>query len=818
MRKGLKDAYLQTDLAGNGKVASGFGGLSVGYQTRHEIWIGRRSSGKIGSGSQIDPLAGNSNAGIQAIFDDLPAGYRVNFTPEDYGELQLTINKEMELVGNRDVIFRQATGVNKPIFVLTGTGVITMRGFSMIHGAIFREEENVTAIKAGASVHVYGVFASDFNNVFWLGDAWGTCFEAIFSDCDFVYTHGRASISNTATYDHPCSPIVGHSNRLIVRGNRFNAITDPEFTDVAGSPPASQLTPADNAVQTGGHDYCVVEGNDFENFAIEGINLNNDDGVMNDRYYRVANNHLTGPPVKSGFYAVTNPGLRLGDLRNVAVSGNTIRNFETGVLAVFTTANEANKVYIENNTILDVLRGVNAVNTSSFSVIQGNTIRSSSSPVHEVLGDSASLASTTELYGIICDNGEVKDNILIAEMPTWDATVTLNSRAGAAFTLDDASDLTADVGALISHSGDTFSIFPILGIVGNVVTVENDYSIAYPGVTSGTLYYTKSFANPFSTGGIVVQNGGHLEVSGNIIIGHRYDLNPLGSGGTMTVRNHTVRNVVVVRPEQPPLFVREGMWSINGEAHAYHVEEIEQLATSTQPGRVSAAEYKLLESDSRSPDNSVRLTFTTSGLVGDGSITVLGGIGYVLGTGDVFEYSIRYDAANSQFAGYPELYNGTTALGDDAAFEDEDGVSLRDESLHELALGRWVRRRLPIIAADVGQTIDQLWFRIKTGDTGNFGADLRDVRIVNGDTVMKVLIDETTDALGTMGYGSNFAVTLAIPGFRRRLSTLTELRIGPNKVVGVQGAAIADATDATDVITQLNLALAALRTHGLIAT
>lgn len=41
---------------------------------------------------------------------------------------------------------------------------------------------------------------------------------------------------------------------------------------------------------------------------------------------------------------------------------------------------------------------------------------------------------------------------------------------------------------------------------------------------------------------------------------------------------------------------------------------------------------------------------------------------------------------------------------------------------------------------------------------------------------------------------------------------------GLNKVVGARGAAIADAIDAASAITQLNLALAALRAHGLIAT
>lgn len=44
------------------------------------------------------------------------------------------------------------------------------------------------------------------------------------------------------------------------------------------------------------------------------------------------------------------------------------------------------------------------------------------------------------------------------------------------------------------------------------------------------------------------------------------------------------------------------------------------------------------------------------------------------------------------------------------------------------------------------------------------------------------------------------------------------LRVVGTKVVGAQGAAVADATDAATVITQLNALLARLRSHGLIAT
>ena len=50
------------------------------------------------------------------------------------------------------------------------------------------------------------------------------------------------------------------------------------------------------------------------------------------------------------------------------------------------------------------------------------------------------------------------------------------------------------------------------------------------------------------------------------------------------------------------------------------------------------------------------------------------------------------------------------------------------------------------------------------------------------------------------------------------LNVTTKYQVGGTQVVGAQGAAVADATDAASAISQLNLLLARCRTHGLIAT
>lgn len=64
-------------------------------------------------------------------------------------------------------------------------------------------------------------------------------------------------------------------------------------------------------------------------------------------------------------------------------------------------------------------------------------------------------------------------------------------------------------------------------------------------------------------------------------------------------------------------------------------------------------------------------------------------------------------------------------------------------------------------------------------------------------------------------YKGGYLWTTKLAGFDIQFGNLL---IGGTKVVGAQGAAVADATDAGSAITQLNLVLARLRAHGLIAT
>jgi hypothetical protein len=94
------------------------------------------------------------------------------------------------------------------------------------------------------------------------------------------------------------------------------------------------------------------------------------------------------------------------------------------------------------------------------------------------------------------------------------------------------------------------------------------------------------------------------------------------------------------------------------------------------------------------------------------------------------------------------------------------------------------------------------------------------------------LFRHVTHGLWLQGHGATFDMTirnrnnqdvLQIPGATQNLVAAGTLQatgflVAGTQVVGARGAAVADATDAATVITQLNALLARLRTHGLIAT
>ena len=83
----------------------------------------------------------------------------------------------------------------------------------------------------------------------------------------------------------------------------------------------------------------------------------------------------------------------------------------------------------------------------------------------------------------------------------------------------------------------------------------------------------------------------------------------------------------------------------------------------------------------------------------------------------------------------------------------------------------------------------------------------------------------TNDEAANFGYGFDQAASIcngtysfSATGDEGKINAQIAYYVNGTKVIGTQGAAVADATGAGDVVAQLNSLLAKLRTHGLIAT
>lgn len=92
-------------------------------------------------------------------------------------------------------------------------------------------------------------------------------------------------------------------------------------------------------------------------------------------------------------------------------------------------------------------------------------------------------------------------------------------------------------------------------------------------------------------------------------------------------------------------------------------------------------------------------------------------------------------------------------------------------------------------------------------------------------SIMQIVNATGTWNIGTSPFGVSDSINFVLTGYGEPFTissygahTAGAYYQGGTKVVGAQGAAVADATDAATAITQLNALLARLRAHGLIAT
>ncbi|HXX43027.1 MAG TPA: hypothetical protein VEI58_12275 [Chthoniobacterales bacterium] len=516
-----------------------------------EVWISPNARKGKGKGTQAEPLDAHTQAAFQSVIDTVPANSTIRMVDGVYPKMSLTIRKGVTLSGSRKAVITQASGTNHPIFALSGVDTdFTLEGISLEHGTAFMEENNVAAILGGCrKLRVTDIYSSDFNNTIYITDALTQ--EVDVERCQFEYTYGRASVSNVAPYDHPCAAIAGTPKRLIVRNNRFNGLLDPTFAHASPNVPESQKQAADNFVQTGNHDFCLVEGNNVSNFGIEGIFIARDKAA-GDYAVRITNNNMIGSVFHNQTYSpVYAPGIKVQNSKGEIVA-NTISNTNIGISAEFSRYDEGeNIIQISQNSVNHCLLGIEGIRISGKSIASRNSVWNSSEPVRSVWGPRA---VPTELYGIVADHGNVIGNKLVSDEPIWDAKTVLLARSGVVFTVASASDINANTGALISYANGGFAAFPVRQVSGNRITVDSTFANTFSNVTDGPLLYTRSFANGLSNGGIVVRSGGTIYADGNVIVGHRNDISQQISG-SIVASHHTARDCHVTRSNTPGLFL-----------------------------------------------------------------------------------------------------------------------------------------------------------------------------------------------------------------------------------------------------------------------
>lgn len=100
------------------------------------------------------------------------------------------------------------------------------------------------------------------------------------------------------------------------------------------------------------------------------------------------------------------------------------------------------------------------------------------------------------------------------------------------------------------------------------------------------------------------------------------------------------------------------------------------------------------------------------------------------------------------------------------------------------------------------------------------------VNVLKGETYIGGQYGDTTGGIDMAGWDGHGGYIVIFDHYGSSEGTIelngtdenAHIKVGGHKVLGAQGAAVADATDAASAITQLNALLARLRAHGIIAT
>ena len=537
-------------------------GISITTSWGDDIYIsqvpGHGFSSKHGTAEA--PYIAHSIHQLEKIVERVPDGSTLRFAKGVYpmGGLRVT-NKSLTFQGSGDETILFSNKIGQNIIRFSGRGKsLCLKNLQIAYSGGWGDASAITVGVLVVPDALHGIESMD--SILLDHVTFRDLYNAIYItaplrslkvvNCSFLYTHGRAGVSNKAPFQHPAVAVLGSgSEQTIVSDCYFDGLMDQKFSGVQSSIPQSQRTPMDGFYKAGGGNpkRTIIKNNIVIHHGIEGIICERMRGAGHYETL-VESNTIIGPTYKErSFYGNYCPAIVIRNVQGAKVVGNTIRNSPMGVDVWFSEWADSNACLITQNKFRNVLNAARLTNVGSKTIFESNTVFCSSEPTKSVQDVSISWCGLTGVAA--SGNPVIRNNILQAMLPSWDAETMLLGRQGNVFTLKTTEGIVANQGVLIGIRSDNISYFPVQGIKGKNVTIAEPWAANQPTKLGESLVYARNFGN-FTSLGAVCSFGSQSRVlcQSNQISGFVQDV-ATSNSGVVESNGNRLKDVHYVAPE-----------------------------------------------------------------------------------------------------------------------------------------------------------------------------------------------------------------------------------------------------------------------------
>ena len=311
---------------------------------------------------------GTSNADIQSLINSASSGDTIIFEAGTYNDINLTINKALNLVGNGAVL--NSINQNNSVNILT----ITVNGAdgsgSTVQGFIFNLTNSSASLATGYAINLDGVSNIVINNI------------TSYNGKSAVYCGGASNVlikDSTLTYQYndnnnkQCQPYalnIQGGNNITFENNTVNGANDG--VSMAGG--AANVYVLNNTLSNcsyaafwgGGLSYITIANNLINNWTIEGLGIEksaNLTSVINNTFINgtgdavyIQNSGAHGPPVTviSGIEIIGN---LFKNIIGAAIGVSKTYTNSSGANITFNASGTGDSIVGINNTVENVSKG-----------------------------------------------------------------------------------------------------------------------------------------------------------------------------------------------------------------------------------------------------------------------------------------------------------------------------------------------------------------------------------------------------------------------------------------------------------------------------